>query len=50
MTNISSDRAQTTTEYGILSALVLVAVLATVFALGGAVESLWNSVITAWPV
>jgi len=46
---LSSDRAQTTAEYGLIFALVLVAAVVTVIAFGGAVESLWTSFITAWP-
>jgi len=46
---LSSDRAQTTAEYGLLFALVLVAVVATMVAFGDAVVSLWTSFITAWP-
>jgi Flp pilus assembly pilin Flp len=49
MTNISSDRAQTTAEYGIIFALVLVTVAVTMLAVGDAVQHLWVSVITAWP-
>ena len=46
---ISSDRAQTTAEYGLIFALVLVAVVVTMVTVGGAVEHLWSSFITAWP-
>ena len=46
---ISSDRAQTTAEYGIIFALVLVTVIVTMLALGGVVGQLWTSFITAWP-
>jgi Flp pilus assembly pilin Flp len=49
MKYVSSDRAQTTAEYGIVFALVLVAVIATMIGVGGAVQHLWNSFITAWP-
>jgi Flp pilus assembly pilin Flp len=49
MMNISSDRAQTTAEYGLIFALVLVAVVVTFVAVGGAVQGLWDSFITAWP-
>lgn len=49
MMEISSDRAQTTAEYGIIFALVLAAVIVTMLALGGVVAQLWTSVTTAWP-
>jgi Flp pilus assembly pilin Flp len=49
MIKISSDRAQTTAEYGLIFALVLVAVVVTMVAVGDAVQQLWNSFITAWP-
>jgi Flp pilus assembly pilin Flp len=49
MMRISSDRAQTTAEYGLIFALVLVAVVATMIAVGDAVVRLFSSVITAWP-
>jgi Flp pilus assembly pilin Flp len=49
MMRISSDRAQTTAEYGLIFALVLVAVVVAMVAVGGAVEQLWNSFIAAWP-
>jgi len=49
MMRISSDRAQTTAEYGLIFALVLVAVVVTFVAVGGAVQGLWDSFITAWP-
>jgi len=49
MKRISSDRAQTTAEYGLIFALVLVAVVVTFVAVGGAVQGLWDSFITAWP-
>ena len=37
---ISSDRAQTTAEYGLIFALVLVAVVVTMVAVGDAVQQL----------
>jgi len=49
MMKISSDRAQATAEYGIVFALVLVAVIVAMLAVGDAVGQLWNSFITAWP-
>jgi Flp pilus assembly pilin Flp len=49
MKHISSDRAQTTAEYGLIFALVLVAVVATFLIVGDAVQQLWNSFIAAWP-
>ena len=46
----SGERAQTTAEYGLIVALVLVATLFAMVALSGAaVEGLWNTFITAWP-
>ena len=45
----SSERAQTTAEYGLIFALVLVTAVVTMSALGGPVGTLWNSFITAWP-
>jgi Flp pilus assembly pilin Flp len=47
--HISSDRAQTTAEYGIIFALVLVAVIVSMIALGDVVTQLWTSFIDAWP-
>jgi len=46
---LSSDRGQTTAEYGLIFALVLVAAVVTVITVGDAVERLWTSFITAWP-
>ena len=49
MMDISSDRAQTTAEYGLILSLVLVAVIVAMITVGGAVERLWASVMTSWP-
>jgi Flp pilus assembly pilin Flp len=49
MLRISSDTGQTTAEYGLIFALVLVAAVVTVITVGDAVERLWMSFITAWP-
>ena len=46
---LSGERAQTTAEYGLIFALVLVTAVITMMALGGAVGNLWNSFITSWP-
>ena len=46
----SSERAQTTAEYGLIIALVLIATLIAMVAMSGAaVNSLWNTFVTAWP-
>jgi Class III signal peptide. len=45
----SGERAQTTAEYGLIFALVLVTAVVTMSALGAPVQTLWNSFITAWP-
>ena len=45
----SGERAQTTAEYGLIFALVLMTAVAGMIALGGVVGTLWNSFITAWP-
>lgn len=44
-----SDSGQTTAEYGLIFALVMVTAVVTLIAVGGAVGTLWNSFITAWP-
>jgi Flp pilus assembly pilin Flp len=49
MLRISSDRGQTTAEYGLIFALVLVAAVVAVITVGDAVGGLWTSVIIAWP-
>ena len=49
MMDVSSDRAQTTAEYGLILSLVLVAVIAAMIAVGDTVVGLWTSVISAWP-
>lgn len=46
---ISSERAQTTAEYGLIFALVLVTAVVTMLAVGDAVGHLWTSFINAWP-
>ena len=46
----SSERAQTTAEYGLIVALALVATLIAMVAMSGAaVQGLWNTFVTAWP-
>jgi len=49
MLRISSDRGQTTAEYGLIFALVLVAVIVAMVTVGDAVAHLWASAIAAWP-
>ena len=46
----SGERAQTTAEYGLIVALVLVTAVVAMIALSGAaVGTLWNTFVTAWP-
>jgi Flp pilus assembly pilin Flp len=49
MLRISSDRGQTTAEYGLIFALVLVAVIVSMVTVGDAVAHLWAAAIGAWP-
>jgi len=47
---LSGERAQTTAEYGLIVALVLIATLIAMVAMSGAaVQGLWNTFVTAWP-
>jgi hypothetical protein len=49
MKNLSSERAQTTMELGLIFALMLIGGFIALSLAGQAVLHMWNGVITAWP-
>lgn len=49
MKSLLNDRGQTTVEFGLVLVLILVAAVAALGGLGGAVLQLWGGFVSAWP-
>lgn len=49
MFKLSDERGQTLVEYGLILTLVVVVAVAAIITAGGALLTLWNHAIAAWP-